>query len=237
MTRRPSERERELAAALAAELDADVAELRRLLDTFDAEVRDAAARDDAQRTLLAIGAFLEQFESLAQAAVLANSTWIAERASNFYSRDIQPVTAQDTRQQVALLITTTRSLIENNRDSALLMQSSTGAGLAVNFASLLTRGDLNSIYAASDFALSQSVERDWHEMGRGIFPRKVAVAVRDDATTDLCRNRMDGQERGWDELYVDPVSGASWMYPPFVGAGLNRSEAFHFCRSVSVALL
>ena len=237
MTRKPSEREREFAAAVAAEIDDDVAELRRLLDTFDTEVRDAAQREDAQRTLLAIGAFLGQFESFAQNAVLANGVWVAERGSHHYSRDIQPITANDTRQQVALLITSTRSLIENNRDSAILMTSSTGAGLAENFASLLTRSDLKSIYSATDFALSQSVERDWHEMGRGIFPRKVAVAVQDDSTTDLCGNRMDGQERGWNELYVDPVSGASWMYPPFVGAGLKRNEAFHFCRSVSVALL
>lgn len=237
MTRKHSDHELLFAAALGAEIDAEINKLLALLGIFDREVREAADRGDSERTLLAIGTFLAAFEALVNGALIANSAWMARELQSRFGGQLTALTAQDSQAQAQLLITTTRRLIEENRDMALLMISSTGTGFAGNFGSILTRGDLNSIRNATDFALAQSIERDGHEMGRGIFPGKAAVATLDDVTTDLCGNRMNGQVRAWDELYVDPVSGASWMFPPFVGAGLPRRESWHPCRSVSVPLL
>lgn len=82
-----------------------------------------------------------------------------------------------------------------------------------------------------DFLAMSELNGGIQDAGTGIFSRKQAVPVIDGDTTDLCRYRMAWQVQPWDGYFVDAVTGAQWLHPPFVEGGLPPSESFHFCRT------
>jgi hypothetical protein len=83
----------------------------------------------------------------------------------------------------------------------------------------------------SDIALSMMGQAAIYSAGINTGWRKQAIPVIDSRTTQLCKLRMAYQVRDWDEYFEDPSSGAKWLFPPFIYAGLPRSEEFHFCRT------
>lgn len=100
--------------------------------------------------------------------------------------------------------------------------------------SVLSLRQKNSLRKALDFAVTFSVNNGIIQAGVGTFERKQVIGTIDGNMTDLCRNRMNGQVRKWNEPYLDPVSGSKWMQPPFIGRELPQNEIFHSCRRISV---
>lgn len=92
--------------------------------------------------------------------------------------------------------------------------------------------NINLLRKAADFTAMWSANEGIYQAGELYFPKKRADATIDNKTTDLCRNRMDGQIRNWNEPFVDPISGSQWQHPPFIGGQLSPKELFHYCRTV-----
>jgi hypothetical protein len=140
----------------------------------------------------------------------------------------------DTPEQLDLLTDNLRFQLDTARNRASMMSKQTGLSLTQALDLEFSKTDAYNLQKAFDAAAGMAMQREVYEAGRGIFPRKVAIPTLDNETTDLCRNRMAFQVRAWDEMFVDEVSGAQWLFPPFIGAGLDRHEEFHFCRTFSV---
>jgi hypothetical protein len=90
---------------------------------------------------------------------------------------------------------------------------------------------VSSVRRKADTTFSFIAQNSLYSAGRGQVKRKVAIPVLDLHTTSLCRNRMAYQVREWDAYFEDPLSGARWLFPPFIYGGLSSREAFHFCRT------
>lgn len=95
-------------------------------------------------------------------------------------------------------------------------------------------GNRNLLRKGAEFAAEFSIENGIWQSGMPHFPQKGLVVTFDDKTTQLCRERMAGQIKPWNEPFVDPESGSEWMHPPFVGGKLPADELFHCCRTVMV---
>lgn len=200
-----------------------------------AELRTSERRRDDQRAISAIVLAVAALETTANFAVLDQSSRAVEVVSKAWGVFIPHVNPSPlTISQHDLLVAQSRTWGTQIRERAGIVTEETGLGMAQAITAETTKSGIKILRNAFEFAGLKSIHREVHESGRGIFSLKVAVPVLDRDTTDLCRNRMGYQVRAWDDYFVDPRSGARWLFPPFVGAGLSRREAWHPCRTIAV---
>lgn len=126
--------------------------------------------------------------------------------------------------------------LDGLRTEAELLAVVSGADMVSELIETLTftKSAVNQIRKAADFSAAFSGQEGVWQAGKPHFRKKRVLAVLDSKTTRLCRDRMDGQVRNWDEPFIDPLSGSTWMHPPFIGGQLSKDEVFHYCRSASV---
>lgn len=227
-----------LSLALALHLLAQQA-----LNAFDrlaaqalADISLAASDEHAELATSIALSFVSGLDQLIVNAILEGS----EKAQNALrtNYDIEGVTARQFPVQSParqLLRSKARFRVDEGRLLSLAAQSTTGlspaeaAGLY-----LLPPTVVSELRKGFDYLTTSVLQSSIQEAGAGTFRLKVVIPVLDSETTELCRDRMALQVREWNEMYRDPKTGAEWLHPPFIGAGLPASEAFHYCRSASV---
>jgi hypothetical protein len=228
--------QRQTAEAIQENTDAAIEAFYLLVVELDKQMAEAARRDDRTLMLAAIGWFLADLEILLRAELVDAHELGLALLRQYFPANIIAIMPDYT--EADAIITVARQAVERQR--LVIEQQATQTGLSevqLGRFGILTRGQIYDLRKAVDAMMVRIVHETMYNAGSGVYQRKIAVAVLDKHTTRLCRNRMDGQIRAWDEPYVDPLTGAQWLYPPFIGGGLPPAEAFHFCRTVSVPYL
>jgi hypothetical protein len=216
------------ADALLSDYDAAVLRLRLALG-------EARGQDSDTLLQLAILAFLAALQALTQDEAAALATVYGQQLA-----ELNPVFALppviDAAEHRVIYSQAARIISERRERIAAQAQQT---GLSVSHLApdmLFPPSDANSVRKALDSANLRAAQAWGYIAGTGNGLRKLAVPTIDNRTTDLCRNRMAWQERAWEEYFVDPLTGAQWLYPPFVGGGLPPAESFHYCRTIAVPL-
>lgn len=183
------------------------------------------------------GDVLRQFENeTAGLAATLNGATLDAIGRYLIGPDGQPVipsAAPGALQQQLMLIEQVHTLVQRATEMSRIA-ATPGVAPSLILSSMIGAGEQLSVTRAFDASVVRIAGLNTLSSGRGIFTRKLAVPTLDSHTTDLCRNRMAWQEKGLQEPYVDPVTGAAWMSPPFIYNGLPREEEFHLCRTISI---
>jgi hypothetical protein len=124
------------------------------------------------------------------------------------------------------------ALIEDGQASARMMSVFGGISyLSALIDSALGRAEAYNFRKVLDASATENVEEEIGSQGSGFFKKKIVIAMLDDRTTALC-SRLDGTVWDWDEPIVDPATGASKMFSPFIGP--QFTPAYHCCRTAVV---
>jgi hypothetical protein len=121
--------------------------------------------------------------------------------------------------------------LEDTFQIAAVASVSTGGDVPATLSAMVSAPSFRvQLHRNADFLLSSLGQQAILEAGEPHFARKMAVGVADDRQSRICR-RMDGQVVDWGDYFVDPLSHARWLAPPFIYGGLPPDESWHPCRT------
>lgn len=122
------------------------------------------------------------------------------------------------------------TLITNGRAAAAITAALGGITLHEALASqALGKADAYNYRKALEESALSTLQHEMWLQGQGNFGKKIVLAEIDNRTTALCR-RLDNTVWNWNEMIVDPLTGGSKMFAPFVGPQFD--PPWHPCRSV-----
>lgn len=225
-----SEAQRELAVRNKDSVDRAVAALMLLLLLLRRNL--GQARDETQAALR-IAAFSAQLELLISRQTELLDTEMRQALELLFGiAGTQTVDFNRVFPAGRILASRITTQLAQSQDEARLGAYQTGQPYPQVLAGLTgAPAFVSSIKRKADTAFSFIAQGSLYATGSGQAQRKIAVPVLDERTTALCRNRMAYQVRDWEAYFEDPLTGARWLFPPFINGGLPSREAFHFCRT------
>ncbi len=218
--------------AFAKRADEVVNAAQRAIDTFLLHLVRNEDSVDEFAVNVAVVAFLASFEDL----IITGTNELNLFALRQF-KELADVVPSVNLVEQRMLIESVRTELARKIESLRLQSEQTG--IAVNKSAptqMLSARKVNEIRMSLDAITVRTAQRGVFTAGIGVLETKKSVALIDDVTTDLCRNRMNGQVRPWQDYFVDPLTNARWLYPPFIGSTLSAKEIFHYCRTMIVSV-